>query len=242
MERAKRWDSGEAYNRYITSELNSFRKEAWKEQICSHFKGAKGLHILDVGTGPGFFACILSEEGHCITAIDNSAGMLEHAAANAAVLGVCPTFMQMDVNQLEFKDDSFDVIVSRNVTWTLEKPEQVYAELKRILKPGGKLLIYDANWHLHFYDEKLMRRVREREQRHLERYGTAEIVAENDMEYYNSAPLTRIIRPKWDVNILKNRLGMKVSVQEDIGKNVYEVWEKELYAESPLFEICAEKQ
>ena len=87
-ERKKRWASGEGYNRYITSELNSFRKEAWKEQICSHFEGAEGLRILDVGTGPGFFACILSEEGHDVTAIDNSDGMLKQAVSNAAMLGV----------------------------------------------------------------------------------------------------------------------------------------------------------
>ena len=71
-ERDRRWASGEGYNRYISSELDSFRKNAWKLQIGKHLNGRKGLEILDVGTGPGFFACILSEEGHHVTAIDSS--------------------------------------------------------------------------------------------------------------------------------------------------------------------------
>ena len=240
-EREKRWANGDSYNCYITKELSSFRKDAWKKQICSHFKGRTGLEILDLGTGPGFFACILSEEGHHVTAIDSSQGMLGHAAENARRLGVSPDFLKMDIGNLEFADDTFDVIVTRNVTWTLEHPEMVYTELKRILKPQGMLLIYDANWHLHFYDAERMKRVRERERRHLEKYGTREVVSGGDLAYFASAPLTRIIRPDWDVKVLGDRLGMEVTVHEDVGKEVYEQWEKELYGESPLFEICAVK-
>ena len=241
-ERAKRWSKGEDYDRYIAEELNSFRKNAWKKQITDHFNGKKGLNILDVGTGPGFLACILAEEGHKVTAIDNSEGMLACAIKNAAALGVSPRFLMMDVNELSFQDNTFDVIVTRNVTWTLEYPERVYKEFKRILNPQGMLLIYDANWHLHFYDDELMKKVRQREQKYFEKYGKREVVCEDDKEYFDSAPLTRIFRPIWDIGILKDKMGMKVSVQEDIGQYLYEQWEKELYGESPLFEICAVKQ
>ena len=241
-DRAKRWSDGEDYNRYIIEELNSFRKNAWKKQITDHFNEKKGLHILDVGTGPGFLACILAEEGHKVTAIDNSEGMLSHAKENALSLGVSPEFLLMDVNVLSFSDDTFDIIVTRNVTWTLEYPERVYEEFRRILKPQGMLLIYDANWHLHFYDDELMKKVRQREQDYFEKYGRREVVCEDDKEYFDSAPLTRIFRPIWDIGILKDKMGMKVSVQEDIGQYLYEQWEKELYGESPLFEICAVKQ
>lgn len=240
-ERAKRWSSGDGYDRYINSELNSFRKAAWKKQIGEHLDGRKGLDVLDAGTGPGFFACILSEEGQKVTAIDSSEGMLERAENNAELLGVYPVFIKMDVNKLAFEDDSFDAIVTRNVTWTLEHPELVYTEFRRILRPGGILLIYDANWHLHFFDEKKMRRVRERERRHLEKYGTPEIVAGDDMEYYATAPLTSTLRPDWDREVL-SRLGFDISIHEDIGQQVYKQWEKDLYAESPLFEVCAVKR
>ena len=52
--------------------------------------------------------------------------MLGHAAENARRLGVSPDFLKMDIGNLEFADDTFDVIVTRNVTWTLEHPEMVY--------------------------------------------------------------------------------------------------------------------
>ena len=239
-ERDRRWASGEGYNRYISSELDSFRKNAWKLQIGKHLNGRKGLEILDVGTGPGFFACILSEEGHHVTAIDSSEGMLEKARENAERLGVEPKYLQMNVNRLDFQDQTFDVVVMRNVTWTLEHPEMVYAEFKRVLKEGGLLLIYDANWHMHFFDPEKMKRVREREARYLQKYGRREVVSGGDMEYFKTAPLTNTVRPDWDVRIL-NHLGMHVEITEDIGRFVYEEWEKDLYGESPLFEVCAVK-
>ena len=240
-ERNKRWSNGEGYNRYITEELNSFRKFAWKKQICEHFQGREGLEILDVGTGPGFFSCILSEEGHHLTGIDASEGMLACAAENARKLDVKPTFLHMDVNALTFEDETFDVIVLRNVSWTLQHPERVYTEFKRVLKPEGMLLIYDANWHMHWFDEEKMQRVRAREQRHLETYGKKEIVSGGDMEYFKTAPLTHTLRPDWDEKTLTS-LGFDVTITEDIGRFVYEQWEKDLYGESPLFEICAVKQ
>ena len=239
-ERQKPWGDGEDYNHYIVSELSSFRKDAWKRQIGEHLEGRKGLKVLDAGTGPGFFACILSEEGQQVTAIDYSDAMISCARENARKLGVSVEFRKMDLNHLEFQNEEFDVIVTRNVTWTLEYPEQVYREWKRILKKNGLLLIYDANWHLHFFDEDRLKRVREREERYFRRYGQKEIVAVENMEFFAAAPLTSTLRPKWDREILE-KYGMGVQIQDNIGENIYEEWEKDLYGESPLFEICARK-
>lgn len=239
-QRYSQWVSGEGYNRYITAELESFRKAAWKRQILKHLDGRTGLMVLDVGTGPGFFACILSEEGMRVTGIDQSEGMLEKARENAEKLGVRPTFMHMNVNQLDFPDETFDLIVLRNVTWTLQYPVKVYSEFKRILKHGGRILIYDANWHAHLYDPELMKKVKAREEAHFRKYGTREIVTEDAPEFLATCPMTRYRRPEWDEKALTD-LGMTVEIQRDIGQLVYGDWEKELYAESPLFEICARK-
>ena len=240
-ERDAYWENGDSYNRYITNELNSFRKNAWKTQIIAHFPDQNKRKLLDLGCGPGFFSCILSEEGFEMTGIDSSDGMLAWARKNADSLGVSPNYMKMDINRLDFPDETFDGIVTRNVTWTLEHPRAVYAELKRLLKPGGKLLIYDANWHAHLYDEEMYRRVKERERRHLEKYGYEEKISGDYNEYLASAPLTRIHRPDWERKVLEEEFGMQVCITEDIGQHLYEQWEKELYAECPLFEICAVK-
>ena len=240
-EKQNKWIDGKGYNRYITKELDSFRKQAWKRQIGKHFPEGACLDILDAGTGPGFFACILAEEGHHVTAIDQSNGMLDYARENAKKLDVAPCFIKMDLNDLDFNDDSFDVVICRNVTWTLERPEEIYTHFKRVLRPGGKLLIYDANWHKHFFDNQMMARVRERERQYLEKYGRQERVTDDDCDYFMALPLSNVHRPQWDQDIL-SRLGFFVEIEEDIGRKVYEEWEKALYGESPLFEICGVKR
>ena len=44
------------------------------------------------------------------------------------------------------------MIVSRNVTWTLYDPIHAFKQWHHVLKPGGKLVIFDANWHLHQFE------------------------------------------------------------------------------------------
>lgn len=239
----KPWGDGESYNRYIIAELKSFRKDAWKKQLIKNFSRNKDLKILDVGTGPGFFACILKEEGYDVTAIDYSDAMIVCAKNNAKNLGISNSidFKKMDINNLTFKDEQFDVIISRNVTWTLEYPEKIYADFRRILKKNGIILIYDANWHLHFFDKKMLKRVEKREEQYYEKYGRKEVVAIKNLDFLETAPLTKCERPSWDKTTLE-KLEFEVSIDYDITENVYELWEKELYAESPLFEICARKK
>ena len=72
-----------------------------------------------------------------------------------------------------------------------------------------------------------------------QKYGVEEKIAGDYDEYLESAALTRIHRPDWDKNVLENDLKMRVTIEEDIGQHLYESWEKELYAECPLFEIKA---
>lgn len=235
------WKTGENYKRYIKEELNSFRKQAWKDVITSHFNGKKSLEILDVGTGPGFFSCILSEEGHKLTGIDSSDGMLQHARENAEYLGVNPTFLKMDIEEMDFEDAQFDAVIMRNVSWTLLHPEKSYADFHRLLKKGGFLLIYDANWHHHFADAEKMELVKRLEAEQIEKYGRREVISDDDAGFLLSLPSTHVMRPDWDVPILE-QLGFDVTTKLDLGRIVYEQWEKELYSPCPLFEICGQKR
>ena len=98
------------------------------------------LRVLDVGTGTGFFACLLAAEGHEATGIDLTPDMIAHAGHMAAVLGQDVRFLLMDAEEPDFEDESFDVLVTRNLTWTLPHIEKAYREWFRILKPGGVLL------------------------------------------------------------------------------------------------------
>ncbi|SPZ01220.1 methyltransferase [Proteus mirabilis] len=58
------------------------------------------------------------------------------------------------MQDLPFGDEQFDLVVSRNVTWNLKSPCEAYQEWFRVLKPGGSLINFDANWYLHLFDDE----------------------------------------------------------------------------------------
>lgn len=77
--------------------------------------------------------------GYQVTAVDCTCEMLCKARENAGDCAERIDWRQMDVQRLEFADESFDVVVSRNLTWDLEEPDRAYAEWMRVLKPGRSL-------------------------------------------------------------------------------------------------------
>ena len=115
-------------------ELHSKKNMLWQKEICSHFPPEKSLKILDIGCGSGFFSILLSKTGYDVTGIDLTESMITDAKALAAEEQCRALFLVMDAENLQFTDATFDVVVSRNVTWNLPHPEQAYAEWVRVLK------------------------------------------------------------------------------------------------------------
>ena len=113
-----------------------------------------GADILDDGTGAGFFAVILAGLGHHVTAIDYSDQMVAQAKKRFSDLGLDVQVIQMDAQNLQFEDGSFDAVVSRNVIWNLEDPVKAYREIHRVLRPGGKVIIDDGNMYLYHHDKE----------------------------------------------------------------------------------------
>ncbi|MCQ2452736.1 MAG: class I SAM-dependent methyltransferase, partial [Oscillospiraceae bacterium] len=141
-----------SYSRQNIAEMNDWRREAWRSLILKYAPEKDRLRILDIGTGPGFFAINLALAGHEVTAVDVTEHMLWHATENAKAYGAEVTFLLNRGEQLPFADASFDLIVNRNVTWNLEYPEQAFAEWARVLVPGGRMVYFDANWYLYLFD------------------------------------------------------------------------------------------
>jgi len=155
----KHWSkSADGYNKSVRRSLHSKReKEAWQE-IFTETLGNDKLKILDVGTGPGIVAFLLAELGHDVTGMDLSEEMLRNARENAARFDLPVEFKKGDAENLPFEDKSFDAVVNRHVLWTLPNPEKAIAEWRRVLKPGGKVVIVDGNWYINI-DSSLKRRV-----------------------------------------------------------------------------------
>ena len=100
-------------------EFESEKKNRWLTEFRKYLPQGRPLRVLDIGTGTGFFACILAEQGHEATGIDLTPDMVEHAEHMAAVLGLDASFLVMDAENPQFEPESFDVLVTRNLTWTL---------------------------------------------------------------------------------------------------------------------------
>ncbi|MGD0559867.1 MAG: class I SAM-dependent methyltransferase [Streptosporangiaceae bacterium] len=97
-----------------------------------------GRRILDAGCGSGPLFAALRERGALVTGFDSSAGMLEVARRR---LGDDADLQLADLGgPLPFPDDAFDDVVASLVLHYLEDWGPALAELRRVLKPGGRLI------------------------------------------------------------------------------------------------------
>jgi len=239
-------DSAERYSDNIRGELCHAENEVWTKLILENAPQKEKLKILDIGTGPGFFAIILSAAGHDVTAIDVTQKMLDEAQKNAATAGVAPEFLLMDSHRLDFADRSFDLIVSRNVTWTLYDPNGAYAEWKRVLKPGGRLLIFDANWYMNFFDTETDRKFKEGMKVYREKHGSfPEGFSMYEIEdYWLKLPLIGIRRPDWDKATLWKLGFTDIRCVCDLDDLVYTADNADkrlIYGATPMFMVSADK-
>lgn len=100
---------------------------------------------LDIACGTGEISRVLTSLHAEVTAVDFSETML--AIARIKLDGQNWQGVLADAEALHpLADDSFDVAVTRHLAWTLTDPAAAYAEWRRVLKPGGRLLIVDGNW------------------------------------------------------------------------------------------------
>jgi ubiquinone/menaquinone biosynthesis C-methylase UbiE len=245
----ERWTKGsDNYDRIIRDELVSFRVEGWQRLIAAQTGDRPGLQVLDCGCGPAFFTIILAKAGYHVTGIDAAEGMLEKARANTAEYGVEAQILEMDCHELAFPDNSFDLVVSRNVTHALREHVTVYREWLRVLRPSGVLLVFDANWHLPQASEEMFRESMEREKKAIEVYGSdfsGNTVFDDNAEFAweNRKPhlLGDLMRPDWDCGILQALGYVRISYERDITGPLWDDKEKLVYGNTPMFMLRAEK-
>ena len=140
------------------NELENQMGQRWLREIEKFLPEGRSLNILDVGTGTGFFAVLLAQQGHRVEGIDLTPAMLEEARTLAKQRNLDITFREMDAQNLAYPDGTFDVVISRNLTWTLPDPERAYASWFRVLKPGGVLLNFDADYAAHVRSHSVQNR------------------------------------------------------------------------------------
>ncbi len=104
-----------------------------------------GATVLDIGTGPGVLLTELATHRPDLTVIgvDLSADMVAAAARNLAPFSARASIEQADAAELPFPDGSVDVVVSSLSLHHWDRPREAIGELRRVLRPGGQLRIYD---------------------------------------------------------------------------------------------------
>lgn len=234
----------EGYSEVNQHELATGQDRVWFQEIQKHLPKDRAIRILDVGTGPGFFAILLAGQGYDVTAVDYTEAMLRQARQNAGPLAERIRFYQMDAQDLEFPDETFDVVISRNLTWNLEDPGKAYAEWMRVLKEGGKLLNFDANWYHHLFDEE-KRKAYEKDREEVEALQIEDHYTCTDIDAMEAiarqVPMSRTMRPAWDLQVLQEYAGEQVQADEHVWKRVWDQTEQVNYASTPMFLISAVK-
>lgn len=119
-------------------------RAAWDRIMALVDRGGGPLDALDAGCGTGFLSLELAARGHRVTGIDLAPAMLDAARRKAAERGFVIRFESGDAELVPFAADSFDLVISRHVLWTLPHPEAAIEDWIRVLRPSGRLVVIDG--------------------------------------------------------------------------------------------------
>lgn len=156
---SRRTDSISAVERSVLQPIDHYRAIDYTGAVLQHRQvvaidllrpalSREGGRALDVGCGDGLFlaeldrASGLTEHGWAMYGLDYSAAAIDNARRRPY------TFEQCNVEEgIPHGDDSFDVVTAGEVIEHVYDPDRLLAEMKRVLRPGGRVVLTTPNLH-----------------------------------------------------------------------------------------------
>ncbi len=129
----------EDYDEWYSTKIGNFVDELETGVLFELLKPKKDMKVLDLGCGTGNMSFKLLEKGCQVTGIDISKKMLEQARAKNTENKI--SFLEMNGTNMDFEDNHFDAAVSMTAFEFIRNPREVYEELKRVVKPGGTIVL-----------------------------------------------------------------------------------------------------
>lgn len=120
-------------------------REAWSGCLVSWLPTGPA-DVLDVGCGTGSLSLLLAEAGHRVTGVDLAPRMAEQARAKLVAADLEGRFLVGDAAAPPTGDDTFDVVLSRHLVWTLPDPLVALRNWVARLRPGGTLVLIEGRW------------------------------------------------------------------------------------------------
>lgn len=139
----------EAYRRWRDSLLGQVTDRREVELIDELLGDVEGLDVLDVGCGDGALMTRLSRTGARVTGVDPDPAMLAAARQRAEALAIPFALHRGAAEALPFADCSFDRVVAVAVLCFIETPDLAIAEMARVLRPGGAIILGElGRWNI----------------------------------------------------------------------------------------------
>lgn len=230
------WDErAEDFAALRIKELRDDISQRWETEIFRYIPEDCRLKILDIGTGSGYFALLLSQMGYDVTGIDLTAKMIDEAKKSAQVLSSDARFLVMDAEAPDFPEESFDVILTRNLTWTLPHPRKAYKAWKQLLRHGGILLNFDAD-----YGKEKVNLTNENLPAHHAHQKMSQSMKDECERIKEQLRINGADRPDWDIKTLKQLGYRDISADTSVSKRIY-LEQDEFYNPAPMFALCAKR-
>lgn len=157
-EQIEHWDGGGGEHWAAEAEAYDRLNRAFAERIVERLAPQPGERVLDVGCGNGALSLMLAPvvgAGGSVVGLDISGPMLATAASRASAAGLSNvTFEKGDAQVHRLADASFDAAVSRFGVMFFEDPVAAFANIRGMLRPGGRLVF--ACWQTLLVNQWLM--------------------------------------------------------------------------------------